>query len=190
MKRGSIACVFAVLCVAAVMAQTAWLDQPLAGWNVPGAPLPKGTADPAARADALKRCKLTAPGTAADRALEAAGWIPQPHLDRPLASNDVEILAGFSSLDANCAPAAFNLFVFVGGRFAGTLSPGTMTPRTDASAGPVRFVSDGISAEYARYKPGDSDCCPSARVAVQYRIDRSSAGPSVLPANVRTTRSY
>ena len=190
MTRFSIACALALLCGPAATAQTAWLDQPLAGWNAPGAPPPKGTADAAARADARKRCKLTPPATAADGALDAAGWIPQPHLDRPLASNDVEVLAGFSSLDASCAPAAFNLFVFVGGRFAGTLSPGAMTPRTDASAGPVRFVGDGISAEFARYKPGDSDCCPSARVAVQYRIDRSSAGPSVVPVTVRTTRSY
>jgi hypothetical protein len=196
MRHVSIGWAVAVLCVCGanfVAAQTAWLDQPLTGWNAAGAPLPRGTTDAAARADALKRCKLTPPSTAADRALEAAGWIPQPHLDRRLISNDVEgieIVAGFSSLDASCAPAAFNLFVFVGGRFAGTLSPGSMTPRTDASAGPVRFVNDGISAEFARYKPGDADCCPTARLAVQYRIDRTPTGPSVVPVNVRTTRSY
>jgi hypothetical protein len=95
-----------------------------------------------------------------------------------------------SALDATCAPGGFNLFVFVDGRFAGTLSPTSMKPRADASAGPVRFVNDGISAEFARYKAGDSDCCPTARVAVQYRIDRSAAGPAVVPVNVRTTRSY
>jgi LppP/LprE lipoprotein len=193
MRRVSIGWALAVLFGFVATAQTSWLDRPLAGWNAAGAPLPKGSADAAGRADALKRCKLTPPSTAADHALEAAGWIPQPHLDRRLVSNDVadiEIVAGFSSLDANCLPAAFNLFVFVGGRFAGTLSPGSMTPRTDASAGPVRFVNDGISAEFARYKAGDSDCCPSARVAVQYRIDRSAAGPSAVPVNVRTTRSY
>jgi hypothetical protein len=196
MRHVSIGRAVAVLCVCGanfVAAQTVWLDQPLTGWNAAGAALPRGTADAAARADALKRCKLTPPSTAADRALEAAGWIPQPHLDRRLINNDVEdseIVAGFSSLDASCARAAFNLFVFVGGRFAGTLSPGSMTPRTDASAGPVRFVNDGISAEFARYKPGDADCCPTARVAVQYRIDRTPTGPSVVPVNVRTTRSY
>jgi hypothetical protein len=193
MRHVSIGWALAVVCVCganSVAAQTAWLDQPLTGWNAAGAPLPKGTVDAAARGDALERCKLVPASTAADRALEAAGWIPQPHLDRRLISNDVEIVAGFSSLDASCAPAAFNLFVFMGGRFAGTLSPRSMTPRTDASAGPVRFVNDGISAEFARYKPGDADCCPSARVAVQYRVDRSAAGASVVPVNVRTTRSY
>jgi hypothetical protein len=190
MNRLSIASAFVVLCGSVAAAQTAWLDQPLTGWNAPGSALPKGTTDAAARADAFKRCQLAAPATTVDRALEAAGWIPQPHLDRPLASNDVEIVAGFSSVDASCAPVAFNLFVFVGGRFAGTLSPQLMAPRKDAAAGPVRFVNDGISAEFARYKAGDSDCCPTARVAVQYRIDRSTAGPSVVPVTVRTTRSY
>ena len=190
MNRLPIAFALVLLFSYVTAAQTPWLDQPLMAWNAPGSALPKGTADAAARADALKRCKLIPPTTAADGALEAAGWIPQPHLDRPLVSDDVEIVAGFSALDASCAPAAFNLFVFVGGRFAGTLSPGLMTPRKDAAAGPVRFVNEGISAEFARYKPGDSDCCPTARVAVQYRIDRSPSGPSVVPVTVRTTRSY
>jgi hypothetical protein len=190
MKHFSVAWAFVVLAGYGAAAQSAWLDQPLTGWNAPGSALPKGTADAAARADALKRCKLIPPTTTADHALEGAGWIPQPHLDRPLTSNDVEIVAGFWSIDASCAPAAFNLFVFVGGRFAGTLSPDLMTPRKDAAAGPVRFVNEGISAEFARYKPGDSDCCPTARVAVQYRIDRSPSGPSVVPVTVRTTRSY
>jgi hypothetical protein len=190
MKRLSIASALVLLCSHGATAQTAWLDQPLTGWNAPGTALPKGTMDATARADAVTRCKLLPPTTTVDRALEAAGWIPQPHLDRPLVSDDVEIVAGFSSLDASCAPTAFNLFVFVGGRFAGTLSPRLMSPRQDAAAGPIRFVSEGISAEFARYKPGDSDCCPTARMAVQYRIDRSPSGPSVVPVTVRTTRSY
>ena len=190
MRRFSLASAFVLLSSSGAGAQAAWLDQPLTGWNAPGSALPKGAADEAARADALKRCTLVAAATDAGRTLEGAGWIAQPHLDRPLVNDDVEIVAGFSSLDAGCAPAAFNLFVFVGGRFAGTLSPGPMTPRKDVSAGPVRFVNDGISAEFARYKPGDSDCCPTARVAVQYRIDRSPVGPSIVPVAVRTTRSY
>ena len=190
MKRFSIASAFVLISSYAAGAQTAWLDQPLTGWNAPGLALPKGAADEAARADAVTRCTLVAAATEAGRTLESAGWMAQPHLDRPLVHDDIEILAGFSSLDASCAPAAFNLFVFVGARFAGTLSPGLMTPRRDGSAGAVRFVNEGISAEFARYKPGDSDCCPTARVAVQYRIDRSPAGPSVVPVTLRTTRSY
>jgi hypothetical protein len=190
MKRFSIASALVLLSSFGAAAQTAWLDQPLTGWNAPGSALPKGAADEAARADAVKRCALVAAASDAGRTLEGAGWIAQPHLDRPLVNDDVEIVAGLSSLDASCGPAVFNLFVFVGGRFAGTLSPGLMSPRKDAAAGPVRFVNDGISAEFARYKPGDSDCCPTARVAVRYRIDRSPAGPSVVPVSVRTTRSY
>ena len=81
------------------------------------------------------------------------------------------------------------MYVFVGGRYAGALSPQVMTPGTDASAGAVRFTDDGITVEFARYKPGDSTCCPTSRVAVRYRIDRSDVGPVVVPVDVRTTRS-
>ena len=173
MNRLSIASAFVVLCGSVAAAQTAWLDQPLTGWNAPGSALPTGTTDAAARADAFKRCQLAAPATTVDRALEAAGWIPQPHLDRPLTSNDVEIVAGFSSVDASCAPVAFNLFVFVNGRFAGTLSPVPMTTSRDGVAGAVRLASaDSVTTEFARFAPGDLECCPSTRVRVTYRIDR------------------
>jgi hypothetical protein len=165
---------------------TSWLDRPLAGWNAAGAAVPRASVGEADR----KRCNLAPASTGVDRVLESAGWIAQPHLDRALVSDDVEIVAGVSSFDGACAPASFNLFVFSGGRFAGTLSPVPMSPRVDGVAGAVRFVKEGISAEFARYKPGDADCCPSARVAVTYRVDRSPAGPSIVPVNVRTTRSY
>jgi hypothetical protein len=165
-----------------------WLDRPLQNWNRPAAALPRGSA----RADdaATARCKLSTPETAAARVLADAGWIPQPHLDRELVLNDVEILAGVAGLDGSCAPTAFNLFVFVGGAFAGTLSPGVMALRADAAAGPVRFVGEHITAEFARYKEGDAGCCPTARMSVRYRIDRASGGPVVAPVDVRRTRSY
>ena len=116
--------------------------------------------------------------------------MPQSYLDRELIKDDVEIIAGVSALDSKCAPVDYNLFVFVGGRYAGALSPRPMVPGTDAAAGVVRFADDGITAEFARYKPGDATCCPSSRVSVRYRIDRSADGPIVVPLDIRTTRSY
>ena len=94
-----------------------------------------------------------------------------------------------SGLDGMCAPVDYNVFVFVGGTYAGALSPSVMKPGTDASAGAVRFVDDGITVEFARYKPGDSTCCPTSRMAVRYRIDRGER-PLVVPLDARTTRSY
>jgi hypothetical protein len=175
---------------ALVAQSTHWLDQPLQNWNQPGAPLPAGSADAAMVKDARDRCRLPAPGTPGGRALSAAGWIAQPHLDRELVKGEIEILAGAASLDSACAPQPFNLFVFVAGRFAGTLSPTAMSPGADGYAGPVRFSGDGIAAEFARYKAGDAACCPSARMAVQYQVDNASGTPSVVPTGVRITRSY
>jgi LppP/LprE lipoprotein len=90
--------------------------------------------------------------------------------------------------DEACLPAVYHLFVFVGGRFAGTLSPVPMSSRLDGSAGAVRLSPPLISAEFARYAGDDPPCCPSSRVTVRYRVDRLPAGPVVVPIEVRTTR--
>jgi hypothetical protein len=168
---------------------TAWLDRPIENWNKPGAAVPRGP-DRSDRDGALERCKAKAPQTPAARAVTSAAWLPQAYLDRELIKEDVEIIAGVSGLDTKCAPTDYNLFVFVGGQYAGALSPGPMVPGTDAAAGAVRFADDGITAEFARYKPGDSTCCPSSRVSVRYRIERSADGPIVVPLDVKTTRGY
>ena len=87
-----------------------------------------------------------------------------------------------------CRPVTYNLFVFVGGRFAGVLSPTSMASRLDSSSGVVRLPLPAITAEFARYTGTDALCCPSSRVTVRYRIDRTAAGPVVAPVEVRTTR--
>jgi hypothetical protein len=88
-----------------------------------------------------------------------------------------------------CRPVAYNLFVFVAGRFAGVLSPTHMTSRLDSSAGAVRLPLPAITADFARYTSTDALCCPSSHVRVSYRIDRTAAGPVVAPAEIRITRS-
>ena len=78
--------------------------------------------------------------------------------------------------------------MFVGGTFAGVLSPTPMTSRLDGSSGAVRLPLPNITAEFARYTSADPLCCPSSRVTVRYRIDRSAAGPVVAPVEIRTSR--
>ncbi len=91
--------------------------------------------------------------------------------------------------DGMCRPATFHVFVFVGGRFAGTLSPEPMTSRLDGSIGAVRIISaDLITAEFARYRAQDPLCCPSSRVSVRFRIDRTGPDAVVTPVEMRTTR--
>jgi hypothetical protein len=166
-----------------------WLDRPLSNWNTPGAPLPSAPKADESRATLIARCKLTPPlSTAAEKAIDAAGWIPFHNLDQRLVSEDVEIVGGLAGSDGMCRPTHYNLFVFVADRFAGTLSPAPMTSRLDASSGAVRLPLPQITAEFARYKPSDPLCCPSSRVIVRYRIDRTATGAVVVPVEVRTTR--
>jgi len=56
----------------------------------------------------------------------------------------------------------------------------------DASTG--RLVKRLVTADFARYASTDPLCCPSSRVTVRYRIDRTAAGPVVAPVEIRATR--
>jgi hypothetical protein len=134
-----------------------------------------------------KRCKLPASrDTTAQGALADAGWLPYLHVDRQIIQRDVEILAGMAEADGMCRPMEFNVFVFVGGNLAGTLSPLAMTSRSDGEIGAVRLAADdAIAAEFARYTDRDALCCPSGR---RYRIDRKGSQAVVVPVSVQATR--
>jgi hypothetical protein len=164
-----------------------WLDQPLGNWNKPGGLIARG--QPSEKID--PKCPVIKPSTPAERTVFDAGLIPFLNFDQRLVRDDVEIVGGMRGADEMCAPVNYNLFVFVGGRLAGTLSPNAMTSRTDASSGAVRILAaDTISAEFARYSAKDSACCPSARMTVRYRLDRSGTSPLVVPLDIRTTRTF
>lgn len=166
-----------------------WLDRPLAGWNRPGSPLPRAPKGDESLAAIISRCKLTPPRkTASERAIEAAGWIPYWNLDQQLVRDGVEIVGGLRGMDGMCRPMSYNIFVFVDGRYAGSLSPEPMHSRTDGASGAVRIQAPGITAEFSRYLATDALCCPSSRVTVAYRIERAKDGPTVVPVEVRLTR--
>lgn len=164
-----------------------WLDRPLAGWNQPETGVPKAPAAAESREALMKRCQITLlRSTPAERALADAGWIPFLNFDQTLVAGDVEIVDGMSAADGMCRPGGYNVFVFVGGRFAGTLSPTLMTSRGDGSSGAVRLVAgDGVTSDFARYTSADPLCCPSSHVTVRYRIDRSGPLPMVVPTELR-----
>ena len=139
--------------------------------------------------DVIARCRLTPPETsAAEQALTAAGWIPFLNFDQCLERDGVEVVGGMAGSDGVCRPNQYNVFVFVDGRFAGTISPGLMDSRFDGSSGAVRLPLPNITAEFARYAASDAMCCPSSHVTVRFRIDRTSSGAVVVPLDVRTTR--
>jgi hypothetical protein len=169
-----------------------WLDRPLKGWNVPGGTIPSPPSSTEARADLLKRCPAPArTDTPAERALAEAGWLTFWNFDQQLVRDGIEIVNGMADADGMCRPWSYNIFVFVDGRFAGTLSPEPMSSRVDGSSGAVRIVGpDEIRAEFARYTNKDALCCPSARQTVRFRVDRSGPSPVVAPMEVKTTRSF
>jgi hypothetical protein len=187
-RASAVAGVALVLSVSArAQPSASWLDRPLVNWN--REPLSIGSGRPAGRVDA--KCPALNPSTPPESAVKAAGLVPFLNFDQRLVREDVEIVGGAGGVDTSCAPVDYNLFVFVGGRFAGTLSPVAMVSRQDGSSGAVRILSaDTISAEFARYTNKDSECCPSARMTVRYRIERSGRQPVVVPVDVRTTRTF
>jgi hypothetical protein len=166
-----------------------WLDTPITNWNKAAQVVPAAPRGEEAVNAVISRCRLTPlRSSAAERAVASAGWIPFLYFDQRIVREDVEVVAGMRSADGMCRPAAYNLFVFDGGRFAGTLSPAPMTSRLDGASGAVRLPLPGITAEFARYSSDDPLCCPSAHMTVRYRIDRTNDGPVLVPIEIRTTR--
>ena len=162
-------------------ADGAWLDEPKpTNWNQPGmsvpqAPPPTGPIDPRA----ILRNRWAE--TPADEVVAQAGW----HLyTEYLAGWNVQVINATSGFDGMGRPNGYQVFVFVDGVYAGTLSPDLMDARTDGAMTRVFLTGhDGMNAEFARYTTTDPLCCPSSITAVTYVINRSDAGPVIVPAS-------
>ena len=173
-------------CATAAAQGGAWLDRsPLANWNtagdkVPAAPAPDG--DRASR----ERCAATVrrATTADDEAVERSGWV----LVGPLQTfSGTAIVTGTADFDGMCRPVRYQLLAFVDGAFAGTLSPSLMTSRTDGAQSRLfLYRASELSSEFLRYREADPLCCPSAVSRVEYKIERQSGGPVLVPVSAST----
>jgi hypothetical protein len=181
---------FITAAFAAQAADQSWLDRPLSPWNTSGRPIERAMPTGETIAEMAKRCDSPLRrDTAGERALADAGWLPFHPFARQIVQRDVEIVGGMAEADGMCRPQEFNIFVFVNGQPAGTLSPTLMASRSDGSIGVVRLAEDDtIAAEFVRYADKDALCCPSSRVTVRYRIDRKGPQNVVIPVSVRPTR--
>ena len=165
----------------------AWLDAtPVTAWNQQGAAVPR---PPAMQGEPLTtgRCADQArpPETPADRSVVAAGWT----LVGPLqVFGETSIVLGATTADGMCRPLGFQAFVFVRGRFAGTVSPQPMDARTDGSATTVRLVSrDRVMAEYLQgTRPRTRSVARRGSRARPSRIKRSPGGSVVLVESAQT----
>ena len=157
----------------------------LAQTSIPASPL---SAD--AHLALEKRCgtpKTASPESIA--ALRRGRWVPFLHLDQAIARNGIEVVGGMTAASPGCEPESFNLFVFVNGSFAGTVSAAAMTPSRDRAAGAVRITgADTFTVEFARYQSGDPECCPSSRDRTSYRIEKTGAGPTLVATDTRQVR--
>jgi len=174
----------------AVAQSSAWVDRVTEKWNAAGAAIPAPPASHELKAALVQRCaSIVVTEGAAAALLAQAGWTPFLHLDRRIARDDVDVVGGMAAATPDCQPAMFNLFVFLGGRFAGTLAPSPMSLARDGVAGAVRLAgTDSITAEFARYGPADSECCPSSVVRVTYRINRGTPAPVLEAVEMRRVR--
>ena len=188
-EHRSVLALAAAMLISAVLPMQAqrpasWLDTPIANWNA-GGRIPAAPRFEEPKAAVVSRCKLAlASPDKAQRAVGAAGWIPFKTSYQQAGRKDVQIVGGMAGADGMCRPAPFNLFVFVDGRFAGTLSPVPMKSRADGAAGAITVTASAFTAEFLRYTSSDPLCCPSSRVMVRYRIDKGRAGPLLVPTTV------
>ncbi|MEP7274023.1 MAG: LppP/LprE family lipoprotein [Acidobacteriota bacterium] len=194
MKRPLPAFLIMTLCVFAVSrgvlaqdtAKVAWLDKELSNWNKAGAALPRAPKGGGGLAS-NPRCKPTVrrAENAQDRLADAAGWT----LFGPVQSHSgTVVIQAMSDVDGMCRPWGYQTFVFVNGRFAGTLSPTVMDSRTDGSLMTARlYTPSDLSAEFSRYKETDPLCCASRQSNVSYRVDITPKGPLVVPLSVETS---
>jgi LppP/LprE lipoprotein len=190
MHRASTALVAAfVLLLSRIASEAAWLDASApAPWNqagtaVPSAPSVQGNDDP--------RCRESErpAETPEDRSVAAKGW----RLFHDYQGGwGLKVIWALSGYDGMCRPWGYQVFVFVRGVFAGTLSPHPMDARTDASLFSVQLLSrvagpDPLVATFERYAESDPLCCPSRRTLVRYRIDQSGRAPLLMPVSARTS---
>ncbi|NTX61760.1 LppP/LprE family lipoprotein [Myxococcus sp. CA051A] len=164
-----------------------WLDaKPLPTWNTSGARLPKALPGDG-QSLRTGRCARFArkPTTASDRALVKAGWT----LLGPLQVFDTtEVITAAAEGDGMCRAMGFQVFVFVDGRFAGTLAPEPMTDRFDGAMGEVRLYSPrNLTATVRRYAADDPLCCPSRQGSVQYELQPGPKGPVVTATQATTS---
>ena len=155
-----------------------WLAGDLASWNTPGAVIP---AAPGEASIGFPYCEpVVRPSeTSEDAQVAGRGWL----LLAPYQLGwNVSVVQGTLGFDVNCRPVTYQLFVFVDGVFAGTLAPEPMLSRDDGALVDFGLGADGVSALYDRYMPSDGLCCPSGQTQVWFAVERTPAGPVVMPS--------
>jgi hypothetical protein len=124
------------------------------------------------------------PPTPETREVAAAGWLGAAVDKR---AGDTVIVFARNGVDGMCRPMDYQYFVFVGGKFAGTLSPHPMASRIDGSGWlGEKPEARRLTVDFARYRKDDPLCCPARTSSVTYELREGAGGPFVVPARVIT----
>jgi hypothetical protein len=168
-------------------ADGSWLDQqPLPVWTTAGMAIPSAPTGDFGPPDPQCLAATRPAETAEDQQVAAAGWLLVGSYQGGWGTL---IVTGTSSFDGMCRPLDYQVFVFAGGAFAGTISPVAMASREDGSVGRVTLSNIGstaISATFARYSSSDALCCPSRTTVVDYAIAQTNAGPVLFATDAFT----
>lgn len=167
-KFSTLAFVLLLACMSVFAQSSTWLDRSLTtNWNrndgvIPSAPRSSNSISGACRS------QIRSAESAVDRALNRAGWTL---FGSSQTFGNVTVVNGMAAVDGMCRPLQFNTFVFVGTKFAGTLSPNVMNSREDSALTDANLNSPTeIAAEYTRYTDDDGLCCPSRMTRVEFSI--------------------
>jgi hypothetical protein len=152
-----------------------WIDGKLENWNKKGSPIPaapKLDAQPILTGPCSEQ--LRRPHGPEDKAVADAGWGLTGALQ---IHSGVAVVAGAAAADGMCRPLGFQVFVFIDGKFAGTLSPEPMNSRSDGMLSSVQLLGKQILAAYQRYGPNDALCCPSRTSDVLFKAEGNPVAP-------------
>jgi LppP/LprE lipoprotein len=161
-----------------------WLDSAPVQWNHPGASIPlpafvgPGRPQDTERNITPEYCKAQQRPVRLqeERVVAGAGWLVFASFK---SKDGVTIVGGALSEDGMCRPDPYQYFVFVRGKFAGTLSPGLMRVRSDGSVNKVSFAGLGkIVATFGRYTATEPLCCPSRVSEATRKSGRNLEKPS------------
>jgi heat shock protein HslJ len=161
-----------------------WLDRPIVNWNEKSRQLPAPIA-PVNSEEINLRCpnlvrQVEAPY---EREIVDAGWL----LFGPVQSFGVtKVVMAMSGADDLCHPAGYQAFVYIGNKYAGTLSPESMLLSTSGALTNIRLLSSNtIAAEFARYREHDAPCCPTRVSYVTFEI-LEGEDPIIHPTEIAT----
>lgn len=167
----------------------AWLDQqPVTNWNVAGSEVPTPPAQGDWPSITGQCADQVRPATSKeDRAVTGAGWT----LVGPLQIHgDTAVLTAATSVDGMCRPLRYQGLVFVGGTFAGTVSPAPTNSREDGMIDSLLLVQPTrVVARYRRYAKDDPLCCPSRTSTIVFEVKRESGKPRLVPGEVSTSEN-